>query len=655
MGESSSSFRQLPNQFPNTTYDQMVCDALGHSGFGAEYTDNVDRVENVEPQDGESAQFFETLNAARRPLYPDCTTFSELSLSVWLMTLKSDYNLPQGCIDMMCDIIKRVTPEGDCVPDTFYKTKKLVRKLGQKSTTFDCCEDGCMLFYKEDSALTECRFLHDLKGMVKNRGRPEGSICQAFLTMESSFFCSFYFETPVPTRLSRVVRNEDIGSHSPNGPSISIFQPIGQPDGSKDARYLDDEEYSATCLYVLLNCDEVVPYLQIYEEGMRFYYPNISEKDIQLSIQEHFVSWFDQYVSNPNNMVQEQQLKDLAWGPSKKVDVWQKFYVNGINKDYNENVAFQEPVLPPTVTMDIDVEPVGPLSDSNVNIEELEGDWSVGVEHGNEDEEEDEEEEEWADDEEELGGIYEDKLEENDEEEWEGSYEDDLDDNDGKGQAKVPPDAASTSAPAPNTVNSPTLQTPPATIPAVQAPSIQNDILSPQSSVGNVQAGTSQSKACEISVVGNEFFPDNQSAFQWPHENTPAVLRVFDHRGSVAMAKELGYYPGIAETFFRTHVTKVAGSTSSSGDYWEKKFEEQVKKIETLEQQLSSQSAYIKETSSRLEQLEAWMKQMQFSSSQQPTTQDTGAGNDEEMTEDSEDSSTAYETGEDDGMGSEEE
>ncbi|KAJ4838926.1 hypothetical protein Tsubulata_003657 [Turnera subulata] len=98
-----------------------------------------------------------------------------------------------------------------------------------------------------------------------------------------------------------------------------------------------------------------------------------------------------------------------------------------------------------------------------------------------------------------------------------------------------------------------------------------------------------------------------------------------------------------------------SGSTSSSGDYWEKNFKEQVKKIETLEQQLSSQSAYIKETSSRLEQLEALMKQLKFSSSQQPTAQDTGAGNDEEMTEDSEDSSTAYETGKDDGMGSEEE
>ncbi|KAJ4830962.1 hypothetical protein Tsubulata_036454 [Turnera subulata] len=65
-------------------------------------------------------------------------------------------------------------------------------------------------------------------------------------------------------------------------------------------------------------------------------------------------------------------------------------------------------------------------------------------------------------------------------------------------------------------------------------------------------------------------------------------------------------------------VGSTSSGSASSGDYWEKKFEEQVKKTETLEQQLSSQS------------------------------------NDEEMDDDSEDGSTAYATGEDDGMSLEE-
>ncbi|KAJ4836542.1 hypothetical protein Tsubulata_013587 [Turnera subulata] len=246
------------------------------------------------------------------------------------------------------------------------------------------------------------------------------------------------------------------------------------------------------------------------------------------------------------------------------------------------------------------------------------------------------------------------------------------------------PDAPSTSAATPNAVNSPTLQTPPATIPAVPAPSVQNDILSPFFPDSQVcvkfitETIKGHFKGPYISwkkvpeKERNQWFEEFQSAFHWPPENTPSVLRVFDHRGSVAMAsgagpnkeKEVALWVEVAGGKKKGRVyglagqVRLVGSTSSgfgsSGDYWEKKFEEQVKKTETLEQQLSSQSAYIKETSSRLEQLEAWMKQMQFSSSQQPTALDTGAGIDEEMDEDSEDSSTAYETGEDDEMGSEE-
>ncbi|KAJ4833378.1 hypothetical protein Tsubulata_022817, partial [Turnera subulata] len=283
---------------------------------------------------------------------------------------------------------------------------------------------------------------------------------------------------------------------------------------------------------------------------------------------------------------------------------------------------------------------------------------------------------------------------------------------------------------------------------------MQNEMLSPQSAVGNVQgapsaSSPSSSRENDISVIGDEFFPDNQvcvkfitetikghfmgpyiswkkvseqerspwfeefgTAFHWQPQNTTAVHRVFEHRGSVAMAsmllrdyqacvdgginlagneeaKELGYDLGIAETFRRTHSIKQKdnkretfkakwseahsseGSTgeemsrangpqevavwleavggvkkgrayglagqarclfpgssssptgsSSSSDYWEKKFEEQLKKTELMEQQLSSQNEYIKETKTRPEQVEAWMQKMRFSSvqsSQLPT------------------------------------
>ncbi|KAJ4848716.1 hypothetical protein Tsubulata_044740 [Turnera subulata] len=58
------------------------------------------------------------------------------------------------------------------------------------------------------------------------------------------------------------------------------------------------------------------------------------------------------------------------------------------------------------------------------------------------------------------------------------------------------------------------------------------------------------------------FLTIKYTTFHWKPENTAVVHRVFEHRGSVAMAsmllraKELGYDPGIAETFRRTHSIK---------------------------------------------------------------------------------------------------
>ncbi|KAJ4832747.1 hypothetical protein Tsubulata_050576 [Turnera subulata] len=60
----------------------------------------------------------------------------------------------------------------------------------------------------------------------------------------------------------------------------------------------------------------------------------------------------------------------------------------------------------------------------------------------------------------------------------------------------------------------------------------------------------------------SQWFEEFGTAFHGQPQNIAAVHRVFKHRGSVAMAsmllraKELGYDPGIAETFRRTHSIK---------------------------------------------------------------------------------------------------
>ncbi|XP_059285219.1 uncharacterized protein LOC132038584 [Lycium ferocissimum] len=44
------------------------------------------------------------------------------------------------------------------IPENYYKAKRLVSKLGLLSMRIDCCENGCMLYYKGDNGLECCKF-----------------------------------------------------------------------------------------------------------------------------------------------------------------------------------------------------------------------------------------------------------------------------------------------------------------------------------------------------------------------------------------------------------------------------------------------------------------------------------------------------------------
>ncbi|XP_068475068.1 uncharacterized protein [Phaseolus vulgaris] len=55
---------------------------------------------------------------------------------------------------------KPKAPKDNCIPKNYYKAKKIVSNLGLKAQNIDCCEAGCMLYYKDDNLLIECKFCH---------------------------------------------------------------------------------------------------------------------------------------------------------------------------------------------------------------------------------------------------------------------------------------------------------------------------------------------------------------------------------------------------------------------------------------------------------------------------------------------------------------
>lgn len=97
---------------------------------------------------------------------------------------------------------------------------------------------------------------------MTNQAYVEGSICSAYLLEEMSTFASYYYPPNVPSRRTRVPRNDDGGEGSSMNPPLSIFNYPGRPLGKCINSTLDDKEMKVMHLYILLNCPEVEPYLK---------------------------------------------------------------------------------------------------------------------------------------------------------------------------------------------------------------------------------------------------------------------------------------------------------------------------------------------------------------------------------------------------------
>ncbi|XXG77965.1 hypothetical protein AAC387_Pa08g2009 [Persea americana] len=132
------------------------------------------------------------------------------------------------------------------------------------------------------------RFLKTLKGYVRNRARPEGSIVEAYIVKECLTFCSTYLR-----QTDRVEQYDDGGER---GPGMSVFtqtiRPIRLMPRAHDP---SQRERDNAHWFVLNNCPEVELYLHRSQssglvmegeyEGVKHYYYGYTCKVWELSYQ----------------------------------------------------------------------------------------------------------------------------------------------------------------------------------------------------------------------------------------------------------------------------------------------------------------------------------------------------------------------------------
>ena len=117
-----------------------------------------------------------------------------------------------------------------------------------------------------ESLRSECnyefgRFFGRLKKKIKQQACPEGLIIEAYLEAERTFFASYYFNSNEPSMRTRCRRNEGDDEHINHFLTLSVFAPQRTAIGKERSRYLTDAKYVAGHLHVLLNCDEIKPYI----------------------------------------------------------------------------------------------------------------------------------------------------------------------------------------------------------------------------------------------------------------------------------------------------------------------------------------------------------------------------------------------------------
>ena len=148
----------------------MVYDALRQQQSSQPPSSNT----MEEASNEQTQRFYNLLLDANTSLYERALD-SKLSMCVKLLACKSNWNVPDQCLEFISKMLLDVAPTNSNLPKSYYDSKRLVSKLGLEAKRIDCCVNGCMLFYdngsdKNDGALLKCKFCHKPRYRDHNTG-----------------------------------------------------------------------------------------------------------------------------------------------------------------------------------------------------------------------------------------------------------------------------------------------------------------------------------------------------------------------------------------------------------------------------------------------------------------------------------------------------
>jgi len=104
------------------------------------------------------------------------------------------------------------------------------------------------------------RYLRTLKGYVRNKAHPEGSIAEGYILEECMTFCSRFVDG-MPTKISQSERHEDGGADQPPT-GITIMSTIDNSKKGFARELLSLAEVNDMRHFIITNCEDTAPWAE---------------------------------------------------------------------------------------------------------------------------------------------------------------------------------------------------------------------------------------------------------------------------------------------------------------------------------------------------------------------------------------------------------
>ncbi|XP_019430146.1 PREDICTED: uncharacterized protein LOC109337591, partial [Lupinus angustifolius] len=111
----------------------------------------IDVAEDSELNKGlndDAKKFYNLIEEAQQELYPGCKNFSTLSFTIRLYLLKCLHGWSNASFTSLLGLLREAMPHLN-IPDSFYKTRGMIKDLGLDYEKIDACPNDCMLYWKD--------------------------------------------------------------------------------------------------------------------------------------------------------------------------------------------------------------------------------------------------------------------------------------------------------------------------------------------------------------------------------------------------------------------------------------------------------------------------------------------------------------------------